>query len=71
MVAEKRLQESSRKETVYRKQIDALEDEKRRLDEEREFLLKAKNHETREWQQKYQEMVSNHDDVVKNLNEAN
>jgi len=71
MVAEKRLQESSRKENVYRKQIDALEDEKRRLDEERELLFKAKNHETREWQQKYQEMVSNHDDVVKNLNEAN
>ena len=71
MVAEKRLQESSRKENVYRKQIGAMEDEKRRLDEEREFLLKGKNHETREWQQKYQEMVSNHDDVVKNLNEAN
>jgi hypothetical protein len=48
-----------------------LEDEKRRLDEEREALLKVKNHETREWQQRYQEMVSNHDDVVKNLNEAN
>ena len=35
------------------------------------MLLKVKNHETREWQQRYQEMVSNHDDVVKNLNQAN
>lgn len=41
--------ESSVKENQYKKQLDALQAEKRRLDQERELLMMEKNHETREW----------------------
>lgn len=63
--------ESSVKENQYKKQLDALQAEKRRLDQERELLMMEKNHETREWQKRYEKMAEDHEEVISNLKEAN
>jgi hypothetical protein len=52
-------------------QLEALQQEKRRLDQERELLMLEKNHETREWQKRYENMAHEHEEVTENLKEAN
>lgn len=67
----RRLQESTLKETHYRQQLQALEDEKRRIDHEKQNLLKEKNKETAEWENRYQQILRDHEEVVTNLKDAN
>lgn len=63
--------ESALKENHFRSNIDVLEQEKKRLDQEREQLLQVKNQENLEWQQRYQKMQRDHDEVMQNLKDAN
>ena len=69
--AEHRLQESSIKESHFRSQLQALEDEKRRIDFEKQSLLMEKNKETAEWERRYQSVVRDHEGVIANLKDAN
>lgn len=45
--------------------------ERARLDQEREKLLQEKNQENNEWHKRYQRMADEHEDVTRNLKEAN
>jgi len=63
--------ESSFKENQYKKQIEALQEEKNRIDREKHKLLQEKNQESSEWRNRYQEMANNHEEVMANLKEAN
>jgi hypothetical protein len=68
---ESRLIESSLRENQYKTQLQALQQEKRRLDEERELLMQEKNQESREWRKRYDQMAADHEEVIGNLKEAN
>lgn len=48
-----------------------LEEEKRRIEHERELLMLEKNQESKEWKLKYDEMRNEHEDVLQSLKEAN
>ena len=51
--------------------MQALEDEKRRLDLEKQSLLLEKNKETAEWERRYEQIVADNERVVANLTDAN
>lgn len=65
------MEESSIKENAYKSQLEALNEEKRRLDLERANLLREKNQENREWQSRYDRMQAEHEEVMRNLKDAN
>jgi len=59
------------KEDRFREEKEALEKERARIEEERIFLMKEKNHESVEWKNKFERMRDEHEEVVENLKEAN
>lgn len=69
--AENKLKQSAIKEVGYRERVQQLEEERKRLDLERERLLQEKNHESREWQARLDQMNQEHREVARNLQEAN
>ena len=51
--------------------MDTMEQERRKLELEKEKLLAEKDHETEQWKQRYEEMTRRNDEIVSNLSEAN
>lgn len=68
---ERKLMQSSVKEDHYRTQIERLQEEKERIEKERQTLLMEKNQESKEWMRRYQQMASEHEEVISNLKDAN
>lgn len=58
-------------ESRYKNDIERLEQERQRIEEERETLLRAKNKQTDEWKDKYDHMRVEHADVISNLQQVN
>ncbi len=48
-----------------------MNDEKRRLEEEKRILLNEQNRESEEWKRRYNEMTRKNDEIISNLAEAN
>ena len=51
--------------------METLEQEKRRLEMEKEILLNEQNKESEQWRQRFAEMTKKNDEVALNLAEAN
>ena len=51
--------------------METLEQEKKRLEMEKEILLNEQNKESEQWRQRFAEMTKKNDEVALNLAEAN
>ena len=52
-------------------EMDVLEDERRKIQMERQMLLTEQNQQSEQWKARYQEMTSKNDEIVANLAMAN
>lgn len=51
--------------------VDNLEDERRRIEMEKQLLLNEKDQETEAWKTRYQEMTKRNEEIICNLTDAN
>lgn len=66
-----RLESSQIKVRQFKNELETLEQEKKRLEMEKQILLNEQNKESEQWRQRYTEMTQKNDEVAMNLAEAN
>lgn len=59
------------KEIIWKDELSKLEEERNRIEKERDMLMNEKYKETDEWKNKYEFMREEHEGVIENLKEAN
>ena len=51
--------------------MDHLEDERKRLEMEKQILMQEANHESEQWKNRYKDMTNKNDEIIQNLAQAN
>lgn len=66
-----RLESSQIKARQMKNVMESMEDERRKIQVERELLLAEQNQESEQWKKKYNDMTRKNDEIVANLAQAN